>query len=541
MSSSNSIAIKEHTVQYSRRWWTLVIVSMTVFMATIDETILNVALPSLQNDLGAPASALQWIINSYVLVFGGLLLTMGGLGDRFGRARMLRLGLGLFGLSSLLAALAQSPGQLIAARAFMGMGGAMMMPSTLSIIVNVFSGAERAKAIAVWSMMAGVGVALGPVLGGALLQQFYWGSVFLVNLPVAGLTILASLYLVPESKDPDSRPLDVPGAALSAGAVAALIYAIIEAPERGLASGAVILAATLFVVLTIGFVVRERLVTYPLLDFSLFRIPRFSIGAATVIVAFFAMVGFIFGLTQYLQFVQGYSPLAAGIRFLPVAFGFMVGAIAGEQLVRTLGTKIVVMMGLTITAAVMPIALLWEVDSAYWIVGSVIGFTGLGMGLVIAPAAEAVMGAVELAKAGVGSAMNDVTQMLSSALSIAVVGTVMYTIYGTSLGSAVSALPPDVAALARDSIGAAVQIASSLPSEQGSALATEARSAFTEALGLSLLVGVGLLAIGILAVWRFMPAFGPEGAHGTHGHGTEHDDGVEFIPVATADSPIAGD
>ena len=231
----DSITTQENTQSriYRMRWWTLAVVSVTVLLATIDETILSVAIPSLQRDLGASASSLLWMMNSYMLVFGGLLLTMGGIGDRFGRARMLRYGLAVFALSSLGAALAQSPAQLIGARAIMGVGGAMMMPATLAVIVNVFKEKEKPKAIAIWAMMAGIGVALGPILGGALLKYFYWGSVFLVNVPIAVIAIAASLFLVPDSRDPESRPLDIPGALLSIGAVSALILAIIEGPEWG--------------------------------------------------------------------------------------------------------------------------------------------------------------------------------------------------------------------------------------------------------------------------------------------------------------------
>ena len=297
------------------RWWTLAVVSVTVLLATIDETILNVAIPSLQRDLDASASSLQWILNSYLLVFGGLLLTMGAVGDRFGRARMLRYGLAVFALSSLGAALAQSPGQLIGARAVMGLGGAMMMPATLAVIVNVFDEEERPKAIAIWAMMAGTGVALGPIVGGALLSNFHWGSVFLVNVPIAGIAIAASLFLVPDSRDPESRPFDIPGALLSMGAVSALIFAIIEGPEWRAASPQLAITVATAVALGLGFVLRERQAAYPLLDFALFRLPRFSTGAAAVSLAFFSIVGFMFGFTQYLQFVQGHSPLAAGIRF----------------------------------------------------------------------------------------------------------------------------------------------------------------------------------------------------------------------------------
>ena len=499
---------KAQSRDYRMRWWTLAVVSVTVVLATIDETILNVAIPSLQRDLGASASSLQWMLNSYMLVFGGLLLTMGGVGDRFGRARMLRYGLAVFALSSLGAALAQSAAQLIGARAIMGVGGAMMMPATLAVIVNVFKEKELPKAIAIWAMMAGIGVALGPMLGGALLENFYWGSVFLVNVPIAAIAIAASLFLVPDSRDPESRPLDIPGALLSMGAVSAFIIAIIEGPDWGATSPQLAITVGAAVILGLGFVVREKQAAYPLLDLALFRLPRFSTGAAAVSLAFFSMVGFIFGFTQYLQFVQGHTPLAAGIRFLPAAGGFMIGAIVSEELVRRFGTTRVVAAGLVIMTATMPLVLLWEVDTSYLVIGPVVAIIALGVGLVFAPAAEAVMGAVDAAKAGVGSAMNDVTQMLASALSVAVVGSVMYAIYAARLGDAVASLPAEASVLVRDSIGAAVQLAASLPQEDALALSVAAKSAFTDAMGLALLIGAGFSLVGVLIVARFMPARG---------------------------------
>ena len=494
---------------YRRRWWMLAVVSVTVLLATIDETILNVAIPSLQRDLGASASSLQWILNSYLLVFGGLLLTMGGVGDRFGRARMLRYGLAVFAISSLGAALAQSPAQLIGARAIMGVGGAMMMPATLAVIVNVFPGKELPKAIAIWAMMAGVGVALGPILGGALLKYFYWGSVFLVNVPIAVLAIAASLFLVPDSRDPESRPLDIPGALLSMGAVSALILAIIEGSEWGVASLQLAITVGTAVILGLGFVLRERQAAYPLLDFALFRLPRFWTGAAAISLAFFSITGFIFGFTQYLQFVQGLSPLAAGIRFLPIAGGFMLGAIASEELARRFGTTRVVAAGLLIMTVTMPLVLLWEVNTSYLVIGPIVAVIALGVGLVVAPAAEAVMGAVGAARAGVGSAMNDVTQMLAGAFSIGVVGSVMYAIYAARLGEAVASLPAEQAEVVRDSIGAAVQLAASLPQADALALSAAANSAFTDALGLAVLIGAGFSLVGVLIVARFMPARDP--------------------------------
>ena len=506
----NTTGEKTQSRIYRRRWWTLAVVSVTVLLATIDETILNVAIPSLQRDLGASASSLLWIINSYLLVFGGLLLTMGGVGDRFGRARMLRYGLAVFALSSLGAALAQSPAQLIGARAIMGLGGAMMMPATLAVIVNVFEEKEKPKAIAIWAMMAGIGVALGPVLGGALLKYFYWGSVFLVNVPIAVIAIAASLFLVPDSRDPKSRPLDIPGALLSMGAVSALMLAIIEGPQWGAASPRLAITVATAVILGLGFVLRERQAAYPLLDFALFRLPRFWTGAAAVSLAFFSIAGFIFGFTQYLQFVQGHTPLAAGIRFLPIAVGFMFGAIASEELVRRFGTTRVVAAGLVIMTATMPLILLWEMDTSYLVVGPIVAVIALGIGLVFAPAAEAVMGAVGAAKAGVGSAMNDMTQVLAGAFSIAVVGSVMNAIYAARLGDATASLPAEAGEVAGDSIGSAVQLAASLPLEDALALSAAAKSAFTDGLGLAMLIGAAISLVGVLIVARFMPARDPD-------------------------------
>ena len=487
------------------RWWTLAVVSVTLVLETIDETILNVALPTLQQELGASASGLQWMVNSYILVFGGLLLIMGALGDRFGRARMLQAGLVVFGVASLAAAYVDTTGQLIAARAVMGAGAAMMMPATLSIIVDVFKGKERAKAISIWASLAGIGLFLGPVLGGLLLANFYWGSVFLVNVPIAGLALVATMFLVPDSRDPEAKPLDIPGAVLSAGAVSALIYAIIEGPGQGWTPQiwASVVAAVL---LGVGFAIRETRTRYPLLDFAFFRRARFSTGAAAISVAFFAIAAMIFGLTQYLQFVQGYTPLEAGIRFLPASLGLMVGAIGSETLALRYGTTKVVSGGMLLLAATMPLMLFWEVDTPYWAVGVVIAVVGFAAATIFAPSTEAVMGSVPEEKAGIGSAINDLTRLIATALGIAVIGSAMNSIYSSKVAAAVTALPAEVAAAAKDSVGAALQIAASLPGESGSALSAAAAEAFTDAFGLAILIGAGVILLGALVVARVMPA-----------------------------------
>jgi EmrB/QacA subfamily drug resistance transporter len=488
------------------RWWTLAVVSVTLVIETLDETILNVALPTLQRELGASASGLQWMVNSYILVFGGLLLIMGGLGDRFGRARMLQAGLVVFGVASLAGAYADTTGQLIAARAVMGAGAAMMMPATLAIIVDVFRGEDRAKAISIWASLAGIGLFLGPVLGGLLLQNFYWGSVFLVNVPIAGLALVATIFLVPDSRDPEAKPLDIPGALLSAGAIAALIYVIIEGPDQGWTSPQIWAPMVAAVVLGIGFAIRETRTRYPLLDFAFFRRARFSAGAAAISLSFFAMAGLIFGLTQYLQFAKGYTPLEAGIRFLPAALGLMVGAIGSETLARRFGTTKVVSGGMVLLAATLPLVLLWEVDTPYWAVGVVIGVIGFAAANIFAPATEAVMGAVPEEKAGVGSAINDITRLMATALGIAVIGSAMNSIYSSNVAAAVTALPAEAAAAAKDSVGAALQIAASLPSDSATALSAAAAQGFTDAFGLAILIGAAVTLLGALGVARAMPA-----------------------------------
>ena len=488
------------------RWWTLAVVSVTLVLETIDEMILNVALPTLQQELGASASGLQWIVNSYILVFGGLLLIMGALGDRFGRARMLQAGLVVFGVASLAAAYVDTTGQLIAARAVMGVGAAMMMPATLSIIVDVFKGKERAKAISIWAALAGIGLFLGPVLGGLLLANFYWGSVFLVNVPIAGLALVATMFLVPDSRDPEAKPLDIPGAILSAGAIAALIYAIIEGPAQGWTSPQILASVVAAVLLGIGFAIRETRTRYPLLDFAFFRRARFSTGAAAISVAFFAIAAMIFGLTQYLQFVQGYTPMEAGIRFLPASLGLMVGAIGSEMLALRYGTTKVVSGGMLLLAATMPLMLLWEVDTPYWAVGVVIALVGFAAAIIFAPSTEAVMGSVPEEKAGIGSAINDLTRLIATALGIAVIGSAMNSIYSSRVAAAVTALPAEVAAAAKDSVGAALQIAASLPGESGAALSAAAAEAFTDAFGLAILIGAAVTLLGALVVARTMPA-----------------------------------
>ena len=343
-----------HTVDaavYARRWKTLAVLSLSLVIIGLDNTILNVALPSLREHFDASNSTLQWIVDSYLLAFAGLLLTMGTLGDRFGRKRALLAGLGIFGTASLAVLAADSANQLIAIRAAMGVGAALIMPATLSIITNVFPREERGKAIGIWAGMAAIGIGLGPLFGGLLLEWFSWTSVFLVNVPVTAVALLAGVALVPESRDPHPGRFDLVGAGISVAALVTLVYGVIEAPERGWTSPAILGCFATAAVLIAVFVRWELRTPEPMLNLSFFRNPRFSVASAAISVAFFSLFGSVFALTQYLQDAKGYSALQAGAAMVPLALGLVMGAGSSIKLVARLGTTRVVTTGLVGLAA----------------------------------------------------------------------------------------------------------------------------------------------------------------------------------------------
>lgn len=349
---------------YERRWWVLLVLCVSLMVITLDNTILNVALPTLVRDLHASNSQLQWMVDSYTLVFAGLLLTTGSLGDRFGRRGALQLGLAIFGAGSLLSSLAGSPEQLIATRALMGVGGAFIMPSTLSILTNTFPANERGRAIGIWAGISGVGIALGPLAGGFLLEHFYWGSVFLVNVPITVVAIVAGRMLVPTSKDPAAPRLDLPGAALSIAGLTALLYAIIEAPQDGWTSPKILVSFAVAALLLVGFVVRELNTDQPMLDVSFFKNPRFTAASGAISLVFFALYGSTFLFTQYFQFVLGYSAVATGVKLLPMALTIMLVAPLSARFVERLGSKVVVFSGLLLVAlGLMAMAAVSRVDS----------------------------------------------------------------------------------------------------------------------------------------------------------------------------------
>ena len=424
---------------HRRRWATLIVLSLSLVVIGLDNTILNVALPTLVRELGATASQLQWMVDAYILVFAGLLLTMGALGDRFGRKLALTVGLVIFGLSSVAAAFSDSANTLIGARAVMGVGGALIMPATLSIVTNVFEGRERGRAIAVWAGVAGLGIILGPVIGGWLLEHYWWGSIFLINVFVVIVAVVAGAFLVPESKDPEATPLDPLGAVLSIVGLVALVFAIIEAPDRGWTDPIVVGAFIVAVVVLSAFLWWEAHTEHPMLQLRFFENPRFSAASIAITLVFFAMFGTVFLNTQYLQFVLGYTPLEAGLRVMPVAT-MIVAAPLSARLTERLGSKVVVASGLTIVAVALSILATITIDTGYGRVALALAILGAGMGTAMAPATDSIMGSLPLAKAGVGSAMNDTTRQIGGALGVAILGSILASSYGAAMDPVVSQL-----------------------------------------------------------------------------------------------------
>ena len=496
---------------YQRRWWILGVLCLSLLVIIVDNSILNVAIPTLVKELGATNSQLQWMVDSYTLVFAGLLLTAGSLGDRFGRLGALQIGMAVFGIGSLASALIDTPNQLIGTRALMGIGGALIMPATLSIITNVFPPEERGKAIGMWAAIAGVATALGPISGGFLIEHFYWGSIFLVNLPIVAFALLAGRALIPTSKDPSKPALDPVGALLSIVGLVALVYGIIQAPENGWTSGTTLTAFAFGVGVLAAFGVWEARTASPMLDTSFFKNPRFTAASAGIMLLFFAMFGSIFLQTQYLQFVMDYSALEAGIRLLPMAIVMMLVAPNSPRLVERWGTKRVVGLGLSIsTLALLLMASVPADHISYWgdVAWRLMAFA-LGMGLTMGPATESIMGSLPRSKAGVGSAMNDTTRQVGGALGVAIIGSVMSSTFGNRVGEAFNraGVPKEAREIARDGLGQAIEVARHARNPAVTQqLIDEARHVFVSGLHRGMLVGAAAAALGAAIAFRSLPA-----------------------------------
>ena len=495
---------------YRRRWWILVVLALSVFLVVVDNTIVNVALPTLSRDLGASTTDLQWIVDAYSLVFAGLLLAAGGLGDRLGRKGTMQIGLIIFAVMSVLGAFAANSAQLIAARGAMGIGAALVFPATLAILTNVFTDpTERAKAIGAWSAVSGMAVAFGPVTGGFLLEHFWWGSIFLVNVPIVAIALIAGWFLVPTSRDPESGRFDWVGTVLSILAVGLLVYTVIEGPHAGWNSletiGGFIGAALLLA----GFVWYELRLEHPLLDVRVFRIARFSAAAGSIAIAFFTLFGFIFIVTQYFQFVRGYSTLSAGVHTLPFAIFAAVTAPNAARLALRFGPRRVVGSGLLTMMIGFIIIGFCDADTAYF--GPVVismAFIATGLSLVTSPSTAAVMSSLPKEKAGAGAAVNDTTREIGGTLGVAVVGSVFASVYAPKIGEFLSGfplVPAEAVTAAKASMAAAIAVAAQAPAEVQELFRTSASDAFMQGMHLGCFVCAGAALAGSIAAFVFLP------------------------------------
>lgn len=508
-------SVKNPEVMFRRRWYTLLVLCLSLMIIGLDNTILNVAIPTLAHParaggLGANTSQLQWIVDAYTIVFAGLLLTAGSLGDRFGRYRGLAIGLSIFGLGSAMSALAGSANVLIATRAFMGIGGAFIMPATLSIITNVFTEpAERGKAIGIWAGVSALGIGVGPVTGGFLLSHFWWGSVFLVNVPIVIVGLVAGWFLVPDSRDPSAPKLDPVGAVLSVTGLASVLYGVIEAPTHGWGSGEIVIAFVVGVVLLGGFLAWEMSYSSPMLDIRFFQNPRFTAASGAITVTFLTLFGSLFLLTQYLQSVLGYTALKAGAVFVPQAVVMMVVAPASSGFVARLGNKVVVAFGLTVVALALALFALLGVTAPLWQVIGVTVVLGVGMGNVMAPATDSIMGSLPRSKAGVGSAVNDTTRQVGGAVGVAVLGSILSSRYTASVTAHARQIPAGLVGAVKANVGQAVAVAHSPQGSTGpvpTAILTIARQAYVSAFHVSVLAAAGLLLLAVAGVLKWLPA-----------------------------------
>lgn len=488
---------------YERRWLILAVLCTSLMIVIIGNTSLNVALPTLARELDASTSALQWMVDAYSLIFAGLLFTAGTIGDRFGRKGALQAGLVLFLLGAVIASYADTSGMVIGARAVMGVAAAFVMPSTLSILTNVFPAHERPKAIAVWAGISGGGAAIGPIASGWLLEHFYWGSVFLINVPVIAVALVAGAVLLPRSKDPENQPLDVPGALLSIVGLSSLVYGIIEGPHHGwFSTESLLVFAGSFVALGL-FGWRELRTRYPMLDLKLFRDRRFSVASAGMSLTFFAMFGTFFLMAQYLQLVLDYSPFESGLLQLPFAFIMMMTAPRIPKLVERFGAARVVPFGLTSTAIGLALFSFVGVDSSLGNVYLAMVPLAFGMAITMTPLTTLIMSSVPLNRAGVGSAMNDTTRELGGALGVAVLGSVVTSQYSSGITAAIAGLPGESAAVAESGLTGALAVAGQVGGAQGDALALAAQQAFVDGLGLAAIVG-SIVVFGAAAAARFL-------------------------------------
>jgi len=488
-----------------RRWWVLAVMSVGTLIVFLDDTVVNTALPRISVDLGASTSGLQWVVDAYVLVLAGLLLLCGSLGDRYGRKQVMTAGLVLFGAATAGAALSTSTGWLVTARALQGLGAALVLPATLSIITSVFPRHERGRAIAVWTAVGGIGVGLGPVVGGYLVDVASWSAAFWLHLPIVGLA-LAGMTLVPESRDERRRPLDLPGAALGTAGLTALVYGIIRGGETGWSAGSVVASFAAAAVLLVAFAVVETRTAAPMLPLRFFRQRDFTGAVLLIGMVLFAIFVTFFFLTQLFQLVQGRSPVAAGLLIVPTSVGMIVGSGLAGKLLPKLGPRVLALaMTVGFIVALLLLTRLTATSSALQI-DIALAIIGFGAGLGLPALTDTVMAAVPESDAGIGSAVNDVSRQLGGALGVAIIGSVVNSGYRTNLHDSLpAALPADAARSAEESIGVATEAAAALPPDLAATLTQAVNSAYVDAITDGFVLSAGVMVGALVVVLTMIP------------------------------------
>lgn len=500
-------------MRLSGKWTVLSILSFALALISLDNTIVNVALPSLQEDLNATTTQLQWVVDAYSVLFAGTLLLAGSLGDRFGRKKVLLIGLVVFGLGSLAAGAAPDADVLIACRAIMGIGGAFIMPSTLSILVQTFTApSERAQAIGIWAAVAGVGVAIGPIVGGALLEHFSWHSVFLVNPPLVLVVIGLAVAFIPESLDESKPRLDMLGAALSSLGLIALVTFIVELPDGGIDAVTFVAGVGAIALLSV-FVWWEKRAPRPLLPMELFKQRVFTVAVVLVGLVYFALMGALFFLPQFLQLVQGMSPLQSGVSMLPGAGGLLVASLFSPRLAEKWGARRVVVSGVLLVTVGLASMSYVEPMTSYPYVGIALGITGLGMGLTLPQATNGVLSCVPRERSGMGSAVNDAVSELGGSFGVAILGGILAFYYRSridesiaSAGDAATGVPQQVIDAVRESLASATVLIGQLPQELADPAKGIVSDAYVTGMGWALITGAVITLLGALMAWRYFPA-----------------------------------
>ncbi|MDA8436413.1 MAG: DHA2 family efflux MFS transporter permease subunit [Actinomycetales bacterium] len=541
---------------HPRRWAILAVLVTSLLVVVLDNTILNIALPTIQRDLGADQSQLLWAVDAYILVFAALLFTWGVLGDKYGRKRILIIGLTVFAIASAACAFATTPTMLIVFRGLMGIGGAAVLPVTLAVITVVFPPHERGRAIGAWAGAVGGAVALGPVLGGLLLENPQWtswltgndwGGVFLINVPIVIIGLVGIFLVVPETRNPHPQALDIPGLLISFTGLVLFVYGIIHASQTlTFLTPAVLVPMILGALVLTGFVITEARSDHRSFDVTLFKNRGYAVSLSAVTLAFFAMNGITFTLPFFLQTLRGYSTLQAGLCFLPFAIGQIIAAPRSAGMVNRFGYKRVMTAGLSfVGASLLILSFSLHLDTPLWVILAVFFVFGFGMGNVMAPASTVMQNALPLARAGAGSAVQNTVRQVGGALGVAVIGTVLATQYAKSLQPALDSLPAQFPSAAKDAMSNSVistvtvlqeAAAQGLPATVVAATRATAFDAFLSASHVTTLISTGIVVVAALVVWFLLPPITPpqKGAHAPGGRPANHGDDLELQHVGEA-------